>query len=129
MQRTILFPLLLAAALGACGKSEAPSASQSAVSAAPAPAAPAPDENLVKGERIYKMACSLCHGTGAGGAPMFKSREEWAPRIAAGKETLYRHAIDGFVGAKGAMPPRGGNATLSDEDIKAGVDYMLSVAQ
>lgn len=131
MLKKILFPLLLVSLLGACGKSESLSAAPAAAPAV-ATGASAPtviDEALARGERVYKTACSLCHGTGAGGAPLFKSQAEWAPRIVQGKETLYQHALNGFIGAKGAMPPRGGNASLSDEDIKAGVDYMVSMAR
>lgn len=71
----------------------------------------------------------MCHGTGAGGAPLFKSKEEWAPRIAQGKEVLYGHALKGFSGAKGVMPAKGGNTSLPDEDVTAGVDYMVSQAK
>jgi len=52
------------------------------------------------------------------------NKDEWGPRIAQGKETLYKHAMEGFTGSKGAMPARGGNAKLTDEEVKAAVDFM-----
>ncbi len=57
------------------------------------------------------------------------NKDEWAPRIAQGKDTLYKHAIEGFTGAKGMMPARGGAATLSDDDVKAAVDFMVAKSQ
>ncbi len=53
------------------------------------------------------------------------NKDEWAPRIAQGKDTLYKHALEGFTGEKGMMPARGGNAGLSDEEVKASVDFMV----
>ena len=66
-----------------------------------------------------------CHGTGVLGAPKFGDKAAWAPRIKQGMDTLYSSALKG----KGAMPPKGGNTALSDADVKAGVDYMVSAAK
>ena len=52
-------------------------------------------------------------------------KEVWAPRIAQGKGTLYKHAIEGYQGAAGVMPPKGGRVDLSDDLIRLGVDYMI----
>ncbi|HKB53675.1 MAG TPA: cytochrome c5 family protein, partial [Ramlibacter sp.] len=57
------------------------------------------------------------------------NKGDWGPRIAQGKDTLYTHAINGFTGQKGTMPPKGANASLSDTDVKSAVDYMVSKAQ
>ena len=51
-------------------------------------------------------------------------KADWGPRIAQGKDTMYKHAIEGFTGEKGMMPARGGGASLSDDDVKAAVDFM-----
>jgi cytochrome c5 len=51
---------------------------------------------------------------------------DWAPRIAQGMDTLYNNAINGFTGKGGLMPPKGGFANLSDPEVKAAVDYMVS---
>ena len=66
----------------------------------------------------------MCHAAGVAGAPKPGDKADWGPRIAQGKETLYKHAIEGYTGSKGMMPARGGSASLSDADVKAAVDYM-----
>ncbi len=78
------------------------------------------------GEKTYKMACFACHGTGAAGAPKLGDKAAWTDRIAQGNATLYDHAIKGFKGKTGFMPAKGGRADLSDADVKAAVDYMVS---
>ncbi len=89
--------------------------------AAPA-AAPAAAEQT--GEQIYNTTCMACHATGAAGAPKIDEKDAWATRAAQGLDVLVQHAING----KNAMPPKGGNASLSDEDIKRTVEYMLTQA-
>ena len=69
----------------------------------------------------YQSSCFACHGTGAAGAPKLGDKAAWKARIAQGKATLYKHAIDGFKG----MPPKGGSS-LSDSAIKGVVDYMVN---
>lgn len=116
--------LLMAAALTACGKSEAPS-SAPAPSVAPAAApAPAPVAENAVGKSVYGKTCAMCHSAGVAGAPKPGDKADWGPRIAQGKEVLYKHAVEGFTGSKGAMPPRGGGASLSDDEVKAAVDFM-----
>lgn len=78
------------------------------------------------GEGVYKAACSACHGLGVAGAPKFGDKGVWAPRIAKGLDTLNKHAIEGFTGAAGMMPPKGGRTDIPDDLIKAGVDYMVN---
>jgi len=63
---------------------------------------------------------------GVAGAPKTGDKAGWAPRVAQGKDTLYKHAIGGFQGKMGVMPAKGGNTSLSDADVKAAVDYMLA---
>jgi cytochrome c5 len=72
--------------------------------------------------KVYRMACAACHATGAAGAPKVGDKALWAPRIAKGMDTLVKHAIGGF----NAMPPKGGRADLTDEQIKSTVAYMVS---
>ena len=83
-------------------------------------------EKAVDGKAVYEQACFACHGTGAAGAPKMGDASVWAPRIAKGEAKLYEHAIQGFTGETGVMPPKGGRADLSDAQVKAAVDYMLS---
>jgi cytochrome c5 len=79
-----------------------------------------------KGESVYKATCSVCHAAGVAGAPKFGDKADWGPRIAQGADTLHTHALKGFTGKKGMMPAKGGNMGLSDADVKAAVDYMMS---
>lgn len=81
------------------------------------------------GEKVFKSVCFMCHQTGAAGAPIFGNKDDWAPRIAKGKPTLYKHAMEGFTGNNGSMPPRGGNPSLKDDEVKAAVDFMVAKAQ
>lgn len=122
---TLLLSILSLALLSACGKKEeaasAPSAPVIASAAAPAAAAP---ENVV-GKGVYGKTCSLCHAANVAGAPKPGDKADWAPRIAQGMDVLYKHALEGFTGAKGQMPARGGAATLTDDEVKAGVDFMV----
>lgn len=77
------------------------------------------------GAGVYAAACTACHGAGIGGAPKSFDRAAWAPRLAQGKATLYKHAIEGFQGPAGVMPAKGGRTDLSDELVKLAVDHML----
>ncbi|HHX4057177.1 MAG: c-type cytochrome [Burkholderia contaminans] len=76
------------------------------------------------GEEVYKAVCVTCHGTGAAGAPKFGSKDDWAPRISQGFDTLLKTALAG----KGAMPPRGGTSPddVSDYEIARAIVYMAN---
>jgi len=80
------------------------------------------------GKATFEAVCKMCHGTGVGGAPKFGDKAAWAERIAKGIPTLEDHALHGFKG-KGLMPPKGGRASLSDDDVKAAVAYMTNAAK
>lgn len=75
-------------------------------------------------QAVYTASCAACHVSGAAGAPKQGDKLAWAPRIKNGNAALYNSAIKG----KNAMPAKGGNASLSDDDVKAVVDYMVSQA-
>jgi cytochrome c5 len=77
------------------------------------------------GSEIYGQLCTGCHTSGAGGAPKLE-KAAWGARIAQGNDILHKHAIEGFTGAAGMMPARGGNPSLSDEQVIATVDWMLA---
>jgi cytochrome c5 len=100
----------------------------SALAPAAAPAAAAPAEEL-GGEEVFNMACMACHGAGVAGAPKMGDKAAWGPRIAQGAETLHKHAIEGFQGSAGFMPPKGGRADLSDKSIINAVDYMVGASK
>jgi cytochrome c5 len=77
------------------------------------------------GKGVYEATCALCHAAGVAGAPKFGDKAAWAPRIATGKAALVGSVTKG----KNAMPPKGGNAALTDADIAAAVDYITAAAK
>lgn len=97
--------------------------------AASAQAAAQDTARLALGEKVFVSSCKSCHDTGKpqNDAPQLSAQAEWNERSGKGHAELYRSAIDGFSGYY-AMPPRGGNAALSDDDVKAAVDYLLQHA-
>ncbi|MFD2365183.1 c-type cytochrome [Pseudoduganella sp. GCM10020061] len=101
----------------------APGAAPAAPATAPVAAAPAVD-----GKKVYDASCAACHGAGIAGAPKVGDKAAWAARIAQGNATLYDHAIKGFQGKSGMMPPKGGS-TAPDADVKAAVDYMVGASK
>lgn len=77
------------------------------------------------GRKVYESTCTVCHGPGVAGAPKLGDKAAWAPHLAQGVGSLYTSALKG----KGAMPPKGGNLTLPDADIKAAVDYLVGAVK
>jgi len=77
------------------------------------------------GKEVYTSACAACHGAGVAGAPKLGDKAAWTPRIAQGLELLVEHAIQGYQGKAGYMPPKGGNAALSDEEVSEAVKHMI----
>jgi len=101
---------------------------------APAPAAPAaipaaaPAQAAAAGggKATYDATCAVCHNAGVAGAPKAGDKAAWGARLKAlKKEGLYASVIAG----KGAMPAKGGNASLSDDAVKAAVDHLLATAK
>lgn len=114
------------AAATAAEEAAAPGASVPAPvsAAAVAPAHSPALASAEAGKTLYNSACVACHGAGIAGAPKLGDKANWAPRIAQGNATLYEHAIKGFQGKAGVMPPKGGSSA-PDPDVKAAVDYMI----
>ncbi len=131
---TLLFKLIGLAGLlsiSACNNKAAEPVSAGSASAvavaeasAPAAAAPVAAENTV-GKKVYGQTCSMCHAANVAGAPKPGDKADWGPRIAQGMDVLYKHALEGYTGAKGQMPARGGAPNLSDDEIKATVNFMV----
>lgn len=101
-----------------------------AAPAAPAPAAApaAPAKVAIDGKAIYAASCAACHGAGVMGAPKPGDKADWTARAKQGNAVLYEHAIKGFQGQKGFMPPKGGSSA-SDDEVKAAVDYMVGASK
>ena len=106
-----------ASAPAAAGSAPAADAPKAEDKGAAAPAASGAD-----GKKVFEATCQACHGGAVPGIPGIGKKDEWASRIKQGKETLHKHAIEGF----NAMPAKGGNAGLSDDEVKAAVDYMAN---
>jgi len=89
--------------------------------------ASAPHGNL-SGEQVYGQVCKTCHDAGLAGAPKTGDKAAWTPRIAEGEKTLVTHAIAGFQGKMGVMPPKGGNTDLTDDEVHRAVVYIANQA-
>ena len=81
------------------------------------------------GTELFEQTCNACHGQGIAGAPKAGDKAAWASRIAKGKATLYDHAIKGFTGTAGTMPPKGGRTDAPDDLVKQAVDRMVQMVQ
>lgn len=104
----------------------APGAGSAAPVEDPAPAQMAAE---MSGDEVYKTACAACHTAGIAGAPKTGDAAAWAPRIEQGIDTLSTHAINGFQGKAGYMPPKGGRTDLSDDAVRSAVEYMVAQAK
>jgi cytochrome c len=71
----------------------------------------------VKG--AYDENCAMCHGTGV--APAAGDKAAWAPVMEKGLEKVLKNGLEG---TNNGMPAKGGSS-LSDEEFKQVVDYML----
>ncbi len=83
----------------------------------------------IDGAKLYSTTCFACHDTGAAGAPKVGDKPAWVDRIARGKEALYEASINGITSPTGVMPPKGGYMNLSDDEVKAIVDHMVSKSE
>ena len=119
------------AAVAAAPAAPAPVATAAPPAGAPAPQAAAPSAPAASasaasdGKGIYDKICSVCHAAGVAGAPKTGDKAAWAPRLKQGMDALYASALKG----KGAMPPKGGAAQLSDAEIKSAVDFLAGQAK
>jgi cytochrome c5 len=86
-------------------------------------------EHLAQGRAVWLANCEGCHGYGTAGAPIPMVPDDWQARLEKPRAVLYRHAIEGFFGPDDTMmPPRGGNESLTDSEVRAAVDYMAELA-
>lgn len=85
---------------------------------------------LSQGRATWMQVCRNCHLMGVAGAPAIADAGAWQQRLAGNRERLYASAING-IGTPGAwtMPPRGGNAALSDADVQRAVDFMIAAVE
>lgn len=88
-------------------------------------AAPAASGKPRDGAAVYNTVCAACHGSGVAGAPKAGDKAAWAPRIGKGTDAL----VKSVIGGKGAMPPKGGGADLTNAEVKAAVEHLLGLAK
>lgn len=118
-----MLPLLLALLAFAAGPAHAEPADNPAYLHFDAP-------HLVHGRQVWLGTCEACHGYGIAGSPVPMQPEDWQARLEQPRETLYTHAIEGHFGPDYTMmPPRGGNENLTNEQVRAAVDYMATLAE
>lgn len=86
-------------------------------------------EAALAGKSTYEGACKVCHGSGLTGSPKFGDTDAWEPRIKQGMAVMVKHAIKGFSGETGVMPPKGGRIDLSDKQVEDAVAYMVESSQ
>jgi cytochrome c5 len=89
------------------------------------PAAAKASAQKADGKQVFDSTCTACHSTGVAGAPKLGDKAAWAPRLKEGMD----HLVDTALKGKNAMPPKGGNAGLSDAQVRAAVEYMVSQAK
>jgi cytochrome c5 len=80
------------------------------------------ETKTLTGKEVYNTVCMSCHTSGAAGAPVIGNNNQWSDRLSKGEDTLYANAINGI----GIMPAKGGVSSLSDNEVKSAVDYILS---
>jgi cytochrome c5 len=74
------------------------------------------------GRDVFLQNCAACHVTGVAQAPRVSVIAEWEPRLATGRQSMLNSVLRG----KGGMPPKGGNASISDAQATAALDYIVS---
>ena len=103
------------------GVAQKPAAAAPAKPGAVAPGKPGPAD----GKAVYDKVCVACHQVSVAGSPRLGDKAAWAPRIQTGMDSLLQSVVKG----KGAMPPRGGNPSLSDAEVRAAVEFMVGQAK
>ena len=125
-QRLVAERIAPQARVAVAGKDNAALNAADTTRAAPAPAAAAA---VLTGEQVYSTTCIACHAAGIAGAPKFGDKGAWAARLGQGLAVLHKHALEGFQGKSGVMPPKGGRVDLADQSIANAVDYMVNAAK
>jgi len=115
--------VMMANQAGAKFKEKPAAAPAQTAAAAPAQStAAAAKPGAVDGKAVYDKVCFACHQQSVAGSPKLGDKAAWAPRLPAGHDALVQSVIKG----KGAMPPKAGNPALSEAEIRAAVEFMVS---
>lgn len=75
-----------------------------------------------KPEDIYKSTCLACHSSGVANAPKLGDKAAWKKLVASGMDTM----LDAVIKGKGIMPPKGGNPSLTKEELQSTIEWMIS---
>ncbi len=89
---------------------------------AAAPAQKGAKAAAVDGKGIYDKVCVACHAVSVAGSPKLGDKAAWAPRIQTGTAAMMQSVVKG----KGVMPPKAGNPSLTDAEIRAAIEFMVS---
>lgn len=87
-------------------------------------------ESTLSGKAVYDKTCVACHGTdGSGVLPEVPDFTKSDGRLSKSDEVLLQNITNGFQspGSPMAMPAKGGNADLTDTEIKAVVAYLREI--
>ncbi len=106
--------------LGACSPEKLPPSDEALESKAEALA----EQKIETGKKIYESNCAGCHDSGVSGAPKPGDKDAWRERITPGIAAMVKKSIEGYEGKTGVMPPKGGNDTLTNEEVANAVDFM-----
>lgn len=80
-----------------------------------------------QGKAIYEAHCSTCHGeNGKGLLPGIPDFTRKGGVLSQSDASLLEHITDGYQGPGSpmAMPPKGGDPSLTEEQIKAVLGYL-----
>jgi cytochrome c5 len=114
------FVIISLFSLGACNPDKLPPSDEVLESKAEALA----EQKLEEGKKIYESNCAGCHDTGVSGAPKPGDKEAWRERLTPGVAAMVKKSIEGYEGKTGVMPPKGGNDTLTDDEVANAVNFM-----
>ncbi len=109
-----------AGATGAAAQAEALKAAAAAATASVAYG------GTMDGSVIYGNLCTGCHTAGVAGAPKLDAAGIGARLAEQGLDMLVTNAITGYTGSAGVMPAKGGNPALTDDQVKATVEWMVA---
>ncbi|MEI7787776.1 MAG: c-type cytochrome [Chlorobiaceae bacterium] len=115
------FLIIILFSIAACSPEKLPLSDEVLESQAEALA----EQKIEEGKKIYESNCAGCHDSGVAGAPKPGDKEAWLERLAPGLVVVKKRSIEGYEGKTGVMPPKGGNSTLTDDEVKNAVDFIM----
>lgn len=102
-------------------KTATPATTTPAAAAPVASAAPAVPRT---GEEVFNTVCTACHTAGILNAPKIGDKAAWEPRATKGLSGLLASSVNGL----NQMPAKGGNPSLTEQELSNAIIYMLGKA-